>query len=151
MMSVKPDNYGSVFTKAGVGVIIRDDQGRICLELRSDCSIWGLVGGRIDPGESAHSAAVREAREETGLEIEVEYLQGVYSDPVVRTVRYSNGDTAQLIDTIVVAKVIGGTLKCSEESLAVEFFSMDSLPTPFIVPGIAALEDYRNGLRGVLR
>lgn len=151
MQSVSLQDYRSVFTKAGVGVIVRDAEGRICLERRSDCGLWGLIGGKIDPGESILSAAVREAREESGLDVEVEYLQGVYSDPVSRTVRYSNGDTAQLVDTVVVAKATGGTLTCSHESLAVEFFHPDSLPSPLIDAALAPLEDYCKGLRGVIR
>jgi ADP-ribose pyrophosphatase YjhB (NUDIX family) len=151
MQSVKLQDYKSVFTKAGVGVIIRDELGRILLERRSDCGLWGLIGGKIDPGESILSAAVREAKEESGLDVEVEYLQGVYSDPSSRTVRYSNGDTAHLIDTVVVAKVNGGVLTCSHESLAVDFFHRDSLPSPMIEAALAPLEDYCNGLRGVIR
>ena len=49
--------------KVGVGIFIIDDQGRILLERRKDCGMWGLPGGKIEPGESVMDAAVREVLE----------------------------------------------------------------------------------------
>lgn len=68
------------------GACIRDEKGRILLLRRADGDIrrdglWSVPGGGIEPGERLDQAAVREVREETGLEVEPVALIGVYSDP----------------------------------------------------------------------
>jgi 8-oxo-dGTP pyrophosphatase MutT (NUDIX family) len=73
--------------KAGVGVIIVDDQERILLEQRYDNGMWGLPGGGIEPGESVFEAALREVKEETGLDIRIKGLLGIYSEPAEGTWR----------------------------------------------------------------
>ncbi len=65
----------------GASAIVVDDQGRILMQRRSDNSRWALPGGVMDIGESTADTAVREVREETGLEVVPEYIVGVYSDP----------------------------------------------------------------------
>ena len=57
--------------KVGVGVIVVDDSGEILLEKRRDNGMWGLPGGGIEPGESVYETALREVKEETGLDIEI--------------------------------------------------------------------------------
>ncbi len=52
--------------KLGVAVLVEDEAGAVLLELRRDCGLWGLVGGRVEPGESVSVAAIRETQEETG-------------------------------------------------------------------------------------
>ncbi len=151
MQHVQPESYEGAYTKAGVGLIIHDDAGRIVLELRKDCGEWGLPGGKIDPGESASAAALRETLEETGLLVELEYILGVYSDPAERTVLYEGRDLAHLIDVIFVARVTGGELRDSEESLSVKFFEPDHLPDNLVVPALAPLADYRSGGRALIR
>ncbi|WP_010275730.1 NUDIX domain-containing protein [Paenibacillus senegalensis] len=61
------------------GAIIRDDNGRILLQRRSDYGNWGLPGGGMDPGESIEETMIREVKEETGLEVEQYELYTVYS------------------------------------------------------------------------
>jgi 8-oxo-dGTP pyrophosphatase MutT (NUDIX family) len=61
--------------------VVRDGAGRVLLVRRADDLNWELPGGRIDVGESAVDAVVREVAEEAGLEITVTGLAGVYSDP----------------------------------------------------------------------
>ena len=55
-MYAKRQADGNTRVRVGVGVIVRDSQGCILLEKRSDCSTWGLPGGKIEPGESAMDA-----------------------------------------------------------------------------------------------
>ena len=79
--------------------------------------LWGLPGGYVDRSEVVESAAVREVREETGLEIEVGHLIGLFSEagnPVV-VAAYA-------------ARESGGTLEAGPEALEVGFFDVDRLP-----------------------
>ncbi len=114
--------------KLAVGVILRNVRGEILLERRADCGLWGLPGGRMDLGESACETAIRELREETGLEIIVERLVGVYTEPVGRVIAYEGGDVVQCLTIVVEASFAGGSPVLSSESLAMEFFAPDQLP-----------------------
>lgn len=62
-------------------IIIEIDGGIVLINRKNPPYGWALPGGFIDYGETAEHAAMREAREETGLEIEIIGLVGVYSDP----------------------------------------------------------------------
>jgi 8-oxo-dGTP diphosphatase len=70
-----------------VYAIVRDDSDRVLLVRRLDTGDWELPGGRVDPGESAVDALVREVEEETGLVVDARRVAGIYTDPshVVRT------------------------------------------------------------------
>ena len=91
------------YVKAGVGLILLNDKGQILFEKRRDCGMWGLPGGKIDAGESIEQTAIREAKEETGFNIQVMRLLGVYSDPKDHLVAYlPSKDVAQLVDIVLV-------------------------------------------------
>jgi 8-oxo-dGTP pyrophosphatase MutT (NUDIX family) len=109
-----------------VTVLVFNDAGEILLGQRSDTGKWATIGGIVDPDESPATAAVREAREECGIDIGIERVTGVYHSP---TITYPNGDVAQYITTAFRAKIVSGTPHVAdEESLDVRFFSMDELP-----------------------
>ncbi len=140
--------------RAGVGVIVRAPDGRIVMEKRSDCGLWGMLGGRIDPGESVVATAVREVREESGLDIEVVGLVGVYSQPSERILVYAdNGDIRHIVDIVVEGRIIGGSLQSSHESEDIQFFALDQLPptSEIVPPAHQPLADYLAGLRGQLK
>jgi ADP-ribose pyrophosphatase YjhB (NUDIX family) len=61
--------------------VTRDHRGWVLLVRRADNGNWELPGGRIELGESAAAATVREVAEESGVEIAIDGLAGVYSDP----------------------------------------------------------------------
>ena len=109
-----PDNLNHF--RIGVNALIFDD-GRVLLAHRRDIDWWNLPGGGMEISETVAEAVCREVREETGLEVQVERLVGVYSKPqkqeVVLTFR---------------CKVIGGELQATEESRACRYFSPDALP-----------------------
>ena len=137
--------------KVGVGVVIRDQSGRILLEKRRDCGVWGLPGGRVEPGESVMEAAEREIKEETGLFIHVTGLIGVYSDPHERIVTYpDNGDVVHLVDIVLDARIVSGTLTCSEESEELRFFDPAALPSEVVPPTRRPLTDAVAGLVGII-
>src|SRR3712207_1046342 len=89
--------------------IIRD--GRILLTKREDFEVWCLPGGHVDPGESVAAAAIREAREELGLEVRLTRLVGIYSKP-----NWPNGG---MHIVVFAAERIGGALQpAADEVLA---------------------------------
>lgn len=138
--------------RIGVGIVILDSEMRILLERRVDCGLWGLVGGRLEPGESIQEAAHRETYEETSLSISITGLLGVYAGPEDRIVTYPD-NIVQLIDVIFIASIASGSLRCSEESQTLEFFHRNHLPiTSMIVPPARQpIQDFLAGLRHVVR
>ena len=62
------------------GGCLFDDCGRVLLQRRGDSGKWGFPGGAVELGETPEETAVRELKEETGLDVEVESLIGIYTD-----------------------------------------------------------------------
>ena len=138
--------------RVGAGVIVLDSRGWILLEKRSDCGMWGLPGGRIEPGESVTEAAVREVKEETGLNVEITRLLGVYSEPESHIVTFlDNGDVVHLVDILLEAKIRSGELSISSESEALHFFNPTALPSDIVPPALAPLQDFLQGKTGTIR
>ena len=128
----------------GVGVVVVYD-GLILLEQREDCGRWGCPGGRIDPGENIKQTAIRETKEETNIDIEVERIFGIYTDPQYGTVRRYLEDaySQQIIDIYLLARPLTFNIKKSPESLDVKFFELKK-PLPKIVPyAIEVIDDYK--------
>ena len=100
------------FLRLGTRVAVINDAGQILLSKRGDFATWALPGGRVDSHELIQDTAVREVREETGLEVEMVRPVGLY---------YQQGRTR--MDILYHAKPIGGELlKASEETLDNRFF-----------------------------
>ena len=111
------------------GGCIRNEKGEILLQRRADSAKWGFPGGAIELGETPQMAAVREVKEETGLDVVVGELLGVYTEC---NMKYPNGDEAQSICMAYELKVTGGELRCDEsETLELKYFSVDSTPDLF--------------------
>lgn len=100
--------------------VVTDDNGRILVHRRRDNGLWALPGGVLELGESLSGCAVREVREETGLDIEVTGIVGVYSDPR-HVYAYDDGEVRQEFSVCFAAHVIGGELSVSDESYDVNF------------------------------
>ncbi|WP_394217704.1 NUDIX hydrolase [Halobacillus trueperi] len=75
---------------------------------------WEMPGGQVEEGESLKEAAVRETKEECGLDIEVTRFCGVFQ----------NVDRS-ICNTLFLGKVVGGTLRTTEEALEVGFFPLE--------------------------
>jgi 8-oxo-dGTP diphosphatase len=106
--------------KLAVGTIITDDEGRIVLVRRAiepGFGKWVFPGGYVDRGEEVRLAAVREAREECGLEVRIERLLNIYSYP---------GRAPVIV--VYTARTTGGCLACDEESLEARFFDPAAIP-----------------------
>lgn len=100
------------------------DAGRILLVKREDYEVWCLPGGFVEAGESVAQAAIREAREETGLEIQLTRIVGVYSRPY-----WQRGGIHLLL---FAGQPVGGALALSDETLDVRYFADDELPEPLL-------------------
>ncbi|WP_310962419.1 NUDIX hydrolase [Nocardioides terrisoli] len=110
---------------AASAVVVNGD-GSILMQRRSDSGFWSIPGGKMEPGESIRDTAVRETREETGYEIELGRLVGIYCDPNHRAA-YSDGEVRQEFSVCFAGKVIGGSAQTSDESLEVAFVAPSEL------------------------
>ncbi|SMO86861.1 NUDIX domain-containing protein [Melghirimyces algeriensis] len=115
--------------KAGVAVIILNDENQVLLQKRADVGLWGIPSGHVEIGETVSEAAIREVKEETNLDIRIKKLIGVYSNPDSQVFVYPNGKTVHFITTCFLAEITGGQLRCnSDESLEIKFFGQQNLP-----------------------
>lgn len=121
-----PDAPTANSVVVAASAVVTDDHGAVLLQRRSDNNRWSVPGGAMELGESIAAAAVREVREETGLEVEVVSLIGVYSDPR-HVVAYDDGEVRQQFSICFACRATGGSLGTSDESLDVRFFAWDEL------------------------
>lgn len=130
------------------GCAVLDDSGRVLLQQRDDPGHpWGLPGGAIELGESVADAAIRETREETGVEVELTELLGVYSGGMHE---YANGDVVQAIIVMFSATPVGGALSVDGgETKDLGWFDLDDLPKPLFAGHESMLRDLQLGRRGV--
>lgn len=104
-----------------VNVVVANGAGEILLIKRSDNDNWALPGGGIDLGESVTQAAVRETKEETGIDCEITGLVGIYSDPKHVILYTSNGEARQEFSIVLTARPAAGHLTPSRESTEVRW------------------------------
>ena len=116
--------------KPAAAVAIVNDKREILLLRRSDSRNWTMPGGTLAFGESLVDCALREVREETGLDVAVTDVIGTYTDPNIR-VEYSDGEVRQEFTILFVGAVRGGSLVLDEESTDyrwVPFDRVEELP-----------------------
>lgn len=108
--------------KVAVGVLVSDQAGRLLYTKRAHqpaMGRWAFPSGFVDRGEEVRVAARRELREETGLEVELDALLGVYS---------REGDPVVFI--VFAGHPCGGALEAGSEAFEVAFFAAEELPPP---------------------
>jgi len=96
------------------------------LQPRRDTGQWALPGGAQELGETIAECAVRECREETGVDVAVTGILGVYSDPR-HIVEYSDGEVRQEYEVTLVGRPIGGEPTINEEASDVRWVHPDDL------------------------
>ena len=106
--------------------IIVNDEGKMLLHRRSDNDRWALPGGTMEIGESISETIKREVKEETGLDVEPEYITGVYSDPH-HIIEYSDGEIRQEFSVCFACNIVQGDLHVSDESFELKFFTIQEL------------------------
>jgi ADP-ribose pyrophosphatase YjhB (NUDIX family) len=116
-----PDAPAANSLVPAASAVVVDQDGRILLHRRDVNELWSIPGGAMETGERIADTAVREVKEETGLDVEPEALVGIYSDPR-HVVEYADGEVRQQFSVCFACRVVGGTLATSEESLEVGFF-----------------------------
>lgn len=117
------------------GAVIRDDEGRLLLVRRGrppSAGLWSVPGGRVEVGETPAQAAVREVREETGLDVNIGELLA----------------TVEIGDYLVhdfAADVVGGRLRAGDDAIDVRWCSFDEAALLPLTPGL--LDQVRRMLR----
>ena len=130
----------------GVAAVVFDRDGRVLLGRRIDRGEWGLPSGHVEVGETVVDAVCREVREETGLEVAVDRLIGVYSDPTWQVFGYPSGDVVHFVTTCFACRVVGGRLEPDGvETAEAAFFEPDRLPADLLRMHPAWLRDARAG------
>jgi 8-oxo-dGTP pyrophosphatase MutT (NUDIX family) len=114
----------------GACVLASDEFGRILMQRRADSGNWSLPGGVMELGETIAETAVREVREETGLDIELTGILGLYTEPG-HVIAYADGEIRQEFVVAYTGRVVGGVITVSDESTDVRFIAasdVDDLP-----------------------
>lgn len=125
--------------KVAVGTVIRAEDGRLVLVKRAihpGYGLWVFPGGYVDRGEEITAAAIREAREESGLDVRLDGLINIYSYP-----------RRPLIIVVYAATALGGDLCGDDECLEARMFSRDEIPWEQLAFQSTndALRDYLSG------
>jgi ADP-ribose pyrophosphatase YjhB (NUDIX family) len=110
-----------------VNVVVVNDDDQILLIRRTDNGNWAVPGGGIDLGESMTQAAIRETREETGIECVVTGIVGIYSDPRHVILYTSNGEARQEFSILLTSVATGGEPTPSDESSEVRWVPREAL------------------------
>jgi ADP-ribose pyrophosphatase YjhB (NUDIX family) len=111
-----------------------DTGGIVLIERKFEPHGWAIPGGFIDYGESAEAAAVREAKEETGLDVRLIEQLYTYSDPA----RDPRGHTL----TVVFIAEASGVPVGDDDAARAGVFTETTLPTPLAFDHVKVLEDY---------
>ncbi len=104
-----------------VNVVVTSEDDEILLIRRSDNDNWAIPGGAIDLGESMTQAAIRETKEESGIDCEITGLVGIYTDPKHVILYTSNGEARQEFSIVLTGRPVGGEPTPSSESSEVRW------------------------------
>lgn len=117
-----------------VDIIIEVEGGIVLIERKNPPYGWAIPGGFVDYGEKVEDAAVREAKEETSLNVKLTRLLGVYSDP-------SRDPRSHTISTVFVATAEGLPV-AADDAADAGVFTKDTLPENIVFDHREILADY---------
>ncbi|MEE8547203.1 MAG: NUDIX hydrolase [bacterium] len=133
----KKTEFRNPFPTADI-IIEIDGAGIVLIKRKNPPHGWAIPGGFVDYGESVEAAAVREAKEETSLDVELTRLLGVYSDPD-RDPRFHT------VSTVFVARA-SGTPIGQDDAAEARVFTRDNLPDDLAFDHRSILDDYFSSL-----
>ena len=122
-------------------VFVTDDEDRVLLIRRTDNGLWAIPGGAQDIGEYIAETAVRETKEETGIEVEVTGLVGLYTNPH-HVMAYTDGEVRQQFSICFRAGYLSGEPTASSESSKVRWIPHDELAGLQIHPSMRLRIDH---------
>lgn len=101
--------------KPSASALVRNSAGDVLLLRRPDSGRWTIPTGGLERNETLRQCAIRECREETGLDIEIIALVGLFSDPR-HVAAYAGGEVRQPVNACFSARPIAGTLTTTDEA-----------------------------------
>ena len=108
-----PDAPTPTTRPPSASVVVRDEAGALLLLRRTDNDLWTIPTGKVEIGETVAQAGAREVKEETGLDVEITGLVGVFSDPN-HVIVYSKGkkvtEVRQPFNVCLHARPVGGEI-----------------------------------------
>ena len=114
----------AVLAPRASAIIFDEAREKVLLTRRADNGRWCLPGGGMEPGESAAETCVRETLEETGLEVRVTKLVGIYTTPDI-IIEYADGNRIQPVAFSFEAEITGGELGLSDETTEFGYFAIE--------------------------
>ena len=117
-----------------VDIIIHRDDQIVLVKRRNPPYGWALPGGFVDEGEWVENAAIREAKEETGLDVDLEDLFYVYSDP-------KRDPRKHTMSTVFIARAVGEP-KGDDDAETAEYYPLNNLPSPIVFDHQTIIDDY---------
>lgn len=127
----------------GAFAIITNEKDQVLLVHRNDRDLWNLPGGGLEKGESPWECALCETKEETGLDVEITKLQGIYHKPEKGPVLRSFGIEGEIVFSFE-AKIVGGEITLNEEARAIEYFDLENIPANTSSRQVERIHDYFN-------
>ena len=122
-----------------IELIDRSDRPIVLIERKNPPYGWAIPGGFVDVGETIEHASIREAKEETGLDVKLKFLLGLYSDPR----RDPRGHTV----TAVYVGEASGEPKAADDAKNITIVALNNLPSPLAFDHQQVLADYMNFLK----
>ena len=119
----------NIFTIASFGIIF-DQENKVLLCHRRDYNLWNLPGGTMEPGESPWECVLREVKEETGLNVEIKKLIGIYNKPETNEICFS-----------FICSIISGSLTLNDEADKFEYFNIKDIPVNTSTKQIERIKD----------
>jgi ADP-ribose pyrophosphatase YjhB (NUDIX family) len=124
-----------------VTAIVPNEHGAILLVRRTDNDRWALPGGAMDLGEYMADTVVREVKEETGIDVEVTGVVGIYTNPN-HVMAYDDGEVRQQCSICFTTRILGGQLATSSETSEVQFIAPEHLDELNIHPSMRLRIDH---------
>jgi len=123
-----------------VDIIIEVEKGIVLIRRKNPPYGWALPGGFVDYGESLEAAAIREAREETSLDVDLVSQLGAYSDP-------DRDPRKHTISVVFIARA-GGQPRAADDAVDIGTFDRDTLPEKLAFDHGRIVQDYFDSRRG---